>query len=113
MGKNRSATLLTLAVLSCFFRIPAEALAQKISFGVVTGTTLMDDFPSGSIARPCVGNGCGSVSIFQSNDASERFIIGASAEVAASKRRAFHSKSKLYIGPFSGSAGSITCHPSI
>ena len=89
MGKYRSATLLTLAVLSCFFRIPAEALAQKISFGVVTGTTLMDDFPSGSIARPCVGNGCGSVSIFQSNDASERFIIGASAEVAASKSLSF------------------------
>jgi len=49
----------------------------------------MDDFPSGSIARPCVGNGCGSVSIFQSNDASERFIIGASAEVAASKSLSF------------------------
>jgi len=43
----------------------------------------------GHRASACVGNGCGSVSIFQSNDASERFIIGASAEVAASKSLSF------------------------
>jgi hypothetical protein len=89
MSKNGAAKLLILAVLSCFVRIPAEALAQKISFGVVTGTTLMDDFPSGSVTHPCVGNGCVGASIFQSNDASQRFIIGASAEVAASKSISF------------------------
>jgi len=88
-GLNQGQLVLFLAVLSCFLRIPAEALAQRISFGVVTGATLLDDFPSGGIANPCVGNGCVASSVVQSNDASQRLLIGASAEVAASKSLSF------------------------
>jgi hypothetical protein len=88
-GLNQLRLVLLLAVLTRFFQIPAEALAQRISFGAVTGTTLLDDFRSGSITNPCAGNGCVGTSLFQSNDASRRFIIGASAEVAASKILSF------------------------
>jgi hypothetical protein len=86
---NQRPLVLFLAVLSYFLQVPADALAQRISFGAVTGTTLLDDFRSGSIANPCVGNGCVSTSLFQSTDASRRLILGASAEVAVSKSVSF------------------------
>ena len=43
MELNQQPLVLFLAVLSCFLRIPAEALGQRISFGVVSGATLLDD----------------------------------------------------------------------
>jgi len=78
-----------LIVLLCLLRIPGETLAQRISFGTVTGATLLDDFPTGSIEHPCVGNGCVGTSLFQSTDASRRLLIGVSAEWAASKNLSF------------------------
>ena len=78
-----------LVVLLCLLRIPGETIAQRISFGTVTGATLLDDFPTGSIEHPCVGNGCVGTSLFQSTDASRRLLIGVSAEWAASKNLSF------------------------
>jgi hypothetical protein len=86
---HRRPLVVFLVVLPCLLRIPEETYAQRISFGVVAGATFLDDFRSGSIAHPCVGNGCAGTSLFQSTDASRRLIVGASAEVAASKSLSF------------------------
>ncbi|HET9131825.1 MAG TPA: hypothetical protein VFO86_12800, partial [Terriglobia bacterium] len=86
---NQRKQVLCLVVLSCFLSIAAEALAQQISFGAVTGVALLDDFRSGSISRACDVSGCVGTTLFQSSDDSRRLIFGASAEVAASKILSF------------------------
>jgi hypothetical protein len=85
---KRSLVLL-LIVLTWRLQVPAEARAQRISFGVVTGANFVDDFRSSSIAYPCVSNGCTGTSMFQSTDDSRRLIIGASAEFAESNILSF------------------------
>jgi hypothetical protein len=62
------------------------AFGQKLSFGVITGAAVMDDFRSGSLLRPSTGNilcgaqPCPSQTLTSSDD-SRRFIVGLKVEL--------------------------------
>lgn len=66
------------------------ALSQKVTFGVVTGSSLRDDFPSGTDVRPplvtCPQPVCASMTVFNSADASARLILGPKLELAFSRQ---------------------------
>lgn len=96
-------------------------MAQRVSFGVVTGTSLLDDFPSGTVFLPCFitypGQICPSAIIFSSQDASRRFIIGPKLELRLSNpfsleaealHRAVRQKDRVQYIPFLDLGNGVT-----
>jgi len=90
MYRRDSFSILLLAIAAfCFC---PHAFGQRVSFGAVTGINLVDDYRSGSVFQPlspfvtCPEEICDSASLFTSEDASSRFILGPSVELRLSTR---------------------------
>src|SRR5437870_1872031 len=88
LSRHRRYSHSVVLFLICCFWFPLGAFAQRASFGVVMGTSLVDDFRSGTVSLPCFvtypGQICPSATVFSSEDASRRFILGPKMELRLS-----------------------------
>ena len=86
--RHHSFSILVFLVYCLSFSL--GAFAQRVSFGVVAGTSLFDDFRSGTVFRPsmttCPEQICTSATVFHSEDASRRLTFGPKVEVRLSNR---------------------------
>jgi len=76
---------LCLLLATAAFCFCSHAFGQRVSFGVVTGINVVEDYRSGSVFQPSLGTCpepiCNSATLFRSADASSRFIIGPKVEL--------------------------------
>lgn len=85
-GGMRYWILSVLVCTTCAASLCSGAFGQSLSFGVITGANLTDDFQSGTIFRPsspnilCGNQPCPSQTL-SSSDASSHFIIGPKLEL--------------------------------